>query len=195
MAARALRTVKTLFGVFFILGGALFMVVSFVQFNATRDISQRVPTVATPAELRTRSYVEKPPSWVSYPFEESKPFDEIVTRRRAGLGGDVQAKCILVKVETRWLIATVDKDFDGNELVGRILPVDSPISQSLIDRVRKEQDDPKTILPYEFFAVEGCPGDQSFRYTVVGWMGGIGLAAFAAGLYLLFAGRRQDQAL
>src|SRR5262245_9998582 len=183
-----LKTLKILLGVFFILGGGLFMIVAFVQYKGVNDVAQRSPTVATPAELRTRSYVANPPSWVSYTFEEAKPIDEVITRRRGGHGGEVHAKAILVKVETRWLVATVTEDFDGNELVGKIMPVDSPISQPLIERVRKEQDDPRSILPYEFFAVEGCPSDQQFRYSVSRWMGGIGLAAFLAGLYFLFGG-------
>src|SRR5262245_42519003 len=106
-----LKTLKILLGVFFVLGGGLFMVVAFIQYNGVNDIARRAPTTATPAELRTRSYVANPPSWVSYTFEEAKPIDEIVTRRRGGHGGEVQAKCIMVKVETRWLVATVAQEF------------------------------------------------------------------------------------
>src|SRR5262245_59602581 len=69
--AGVLKTLKILLGVFFILGGGLFMVVAFIQYNGVNDIAQRAPTVATPAELRTRSYVASPPAWVSFPFEES----------------------------------------------------------------------------------------------------------------------------
>lgn len=189
-AAGAAKTFKKILGVLFLLGGALFLVVAFVNFDATRAVAQRVPTPATSTELRTRAYVEKPPAWVSYTFEESKPLDDIVTRRRKGHGADVQANCILVRVDQRWLVATVAKGFEGNELIGQLMPIDSPVSQPLIERVRKEQADPKTILPYEFFAVEGCASDQQFRYTVVAWTGGIGLVVFLLGLWLVFGGRR-----
>jgi hypothetical protein len=176
-------------GVMLLLGGALFLVVAFVNVNATLEVARRHPTPATPAELRTRTFVEKPPAWISYTFEESKPMEETVKRQRARRGGEVEARCILVQVENRWLVATVAKDFEGNELVGQLMPLDSPISQPLIDHARQEEADPKTILPYEFFAVEGCPSDQRFRYTIAGIIGGLGLGGIILGLWLAFGGR------
>ena len=179
---------KIVGGVVLVLGG-LVLLVAFLQFNNVQRITQLTPTPATPAELRTRTYVDKPPTWVSYTFEETKPIDEVVTRKRQGYGGEVQAKAILVKVETRWLVATVAQDFEGNELVGRLLPIDSPISQSLIERQRKQQADPKDILPYEFFAVEGCESDQKLRYHTAGLTGVIGLIGLLLGAWLCFFGR------
>lgn len=179
-------TCKKILGVLLIAGGGLFMIVAFFQYNSTRELAQRIPTAATTTELRTRAYVEKAPSWVSYTFDESKPIEEVVTRRRKGHGGDVKARCMLVRVDNRWLLATVAEGFEGNELVGQLLPIDAPISQPLIERLRQEESDPKTILPYEFFAVEGCPSDQHFRFTAAAWTGAIGLIGFLFGLYLLF---------
>jgi hypothetical protein len=186
----AWKTIKTLFAMALLFGGGLFMAVGFFQISAVRDISQRDPTTATATDLRMRDFVEKPPFWVSYTFEESKPIEGKVKRQRKGHGGEVEARCILVRVEHKWLFATVAEGFEGNELVGQIMPMDSPVSKPMIDRLRDQQSDPKTILPYEFYAVEGCPSDQTFRYTVAGWIGGIGLTAFVAGLFLLFVGRQ-----
>lgn len=138
------RTIKRIFGAVLILGGALFLVIAFMHWQATTKIAERVPVVASSVDLKTRSYVEAAPSWVSYTFEESKPLDETVTRKRIGYGGDVKAQCLMVRVENRWLVATVAEGFEGNELVGRLLPIDSPISQPLIERVRKQQADPKS---------------------------------------------------
>ncbi len=183
--------VKTILAVVLIILGGLFMVLAFVHINTTMQVAQREAKAATPAELRTRTYVSAPPAWVSYTFEESKPIDETVTRHRNSRGGEVEAQCIMVRVETRWMVATVAKGFEGNELVGQIMPIDSPTSQPLIDRVKKQQDDPRSILPYEFYAVEGCPSDQQFRYTVAGMIGGIGFLSFVFGFYLAFAGKRK----
>ena len=181
--------IKKIVGGVLLVLGALFLLLAFLQFNNVQKIVQQTSTPATPAELRTRSYVDKPPPWVSYTFEESKPVDETVTRKRQGYGGEVHAKVIMVRVENRWLVATVAPDFEGNELVGRLLPIDSPISQPLIERQRKLQSDPKEILPYEFFAVEGCASDQQLRYHAAGLTGVIGLFGLLLGVWLCFLGR------
>lgn len=188
--AGVLATIRTLFAMALLFVGGLFMVVAFFQINATHDITQRVATPATATDLRLRDFVEKPPAWVSYTFEESKPVEGTVKRQRKGHGGEVEARCILVRAEHRWLFATVAEGFEGNELIGQIMPMDSPVSKPMIDKLREQEADPKTILPYEFYAVEGCPSDQEFRYTVAGWIGGIGLASFATGIFLLFVFRR-----
>ena len=190
----AASTIRWALGLLFLLGGGLFLVLAFVHINDTLSIAQREPTVATAAELRNRDYVEAPPKWVSYTFEESKPIGETVTRRRLGHGGEVPAKALLVRVENRWLVATVANGFEGNELVGRLLPIDAPVSQPLIDRARKQEANPKSVLPYEFNAVDGCASDQQQRYTAAGVIGAFGLAGFVLGFLLLFAGRRRQVA-
>jgi hypothetical protein len=188
--AESWKTIKWILAILLILGGGLFLVIAFFHVNATMEIVSREAKPVTPAELRTKAFVDAPPPWVSYAFDESMPVDEIVTRRRLGHGGDVKAKCILVRVESRWLLATVADGFEGNELVGRIMPIDSPTSQPLIERLRGQQSDPKTILPYEFNAIEGCPSDQQARYTAAAVIGAIGGGAFLLGMLLVFCGRR-----
>lgn len=185
------NTFKWVLGIFLLLGGGLFLVLAFLQFDATLEIARREPKTATATDLRRRAYVEAPPDWIAYRFTESKPIDGTVIRRRLGRAGEVQARCLLVRVDHRWLVATVAPGFQGDELVGRIVPMDSPPSQSLIERVRKQESQPSAVLPYEFNAVEGCASDQQLRYTAAGITGGLGLVGFALGLLFCFSGWRR----
>jgi hypothetical protein len=184
-------TFKWVLGVFLLLAGGLFLVLAFVHFDATLEIARREPETATAVDLRRKAYVEAPPGWIAYRFTESKPIDGTVTRHRLGRAGEVQARCLLVRVDHRWLVATVAPGFQGNNLVGRIVPTDSQSSQSLIERVRKQESQPSAVLPYEFNAVEGCASDQQVRYTSAGIIGGLGLGGFVLGLLLCFSGSRR----
>jgi hypothetical protein len=185
-------TVKWAFGLFCVLGGGLFLVLGCVHSWGTWTVTRREPRAATAADLCRKEYAAAAPGWIVYTFAESKPTDLTVTRRRLGHGGDVQARCLLVRVEDKWLVATVAAGFEGNDLVGRLLPADSPPTQSLIERLRKR--DPNTaLLPYEFNAVDGSASDQRARYTAAGCIGGVGILGLSLGLYLLCGKRRPTQ--
>lgn len=182
-------TVKWAFGLLLLVGGGLFLVLASVHTWGTWTVTRREPRAATAADLCRKEYAASAPGWIVYTFAESKPTELTVTRRRLGHGGDVQARCLLVRVEDKWLVATVAAGFEGNDLVGRLLPADTPSSQSLLERLRKRE--PNTaLLPYEFNAVDGCPSDQRVRYTAAGCIGGIGVGGLSLGLYLLCGRRR-----
>jgi hypothetical protein len=185
-------TVKWIFGLFCVIGGGLFLVLACVHFCDTWDVVRREPAAATAADLCRKEYAKSAPGWIVYTFAESKPAELTVTRHRLGHGGDVQARCLLVRVEDKWLVATVAPGFEGNDLVGRLLPVDSPSSQSLIERLRKR--DPNTaLLPYEFNGVDGSASDQRICYMAAGWIAFFGVLGLSLGLYLLCGGRRPAQ--
>jgi len=172
------------------IGGGLFLMVASVQTFEIVKIVRREPKAVTAAELCRQDYVESAPGWLVYTFAEAKPIGQTVTRRRLGQGGEVQARCLLVRVEDHWLVTTVASGFEGNDLVGRLVPVDSPSSQTLIDRVRRQESDPAAVLPFEFNAVDGSLSDQQVRYMAAGWMGGFGLVGVLLGLHLFRGGRR-----
>src|SRR5206468_4030503 len=82
---------KWIFGLFFLLGGGLFLVLAFVHFWGTWTVAQREPKAATAADLCRKEYAASPPGWIVHTFAESKPTDLTVTRRRLGNGGEDQA--------------------------------------------------------------------------------------------------------
>jgi hypothetical protein len=187
--AAGLRTIKRLLGLCFFLGGGLFLVFACVHFHGTWTLAQRVPTTATAADLCRKEYAASAPSWIVYTFADSKPTELTVMRRRLEHGGEVQAHCLLVRVDDKWLVATVAPAFEGNQLVGRLLPVDSSSSRSLIERVRKLDSNPSALLPYEFNAIDGSASDQRHRYMAAGWVACLGVLGLTLGL-LLFRSRR-----
>jgi hypothetical protein len=69
--------------------------------------------------------------------------------------------------------------------VGRLLPLDSPASQLLIERLRKIEPNPSALLPYEFNAVDGSASDQRIRYSGVAWCAFFGVVGVSLGLCLL----------
>jgi len=87
----------------------------------------------------------------------------------------------------------VASGFEGNDLVGRLVAVDSPSTQTLIERVRRQESDAAAVLPFEFNAVDGSRSDQQVRYLAAGWMGGFGLVGVLFGLHLFRGGRRPAQ--
>src|SRR5262249_4730622 len=184
---------KWLCGLLLILGGGLFVVLALVHACDTWNIARRQPTVVTAAELCRKEYTESAPDWLVFTFSGSKPAKLTVTRQRLGHGGDVDARCLLVRVEDKWLVATVAPGFEGNNLVGRLLPLDSPSSHSLIGRLRKLEPNPPALLPYEFNAVDGSASDQRLRYMAAAWIAFFGLLGLWLGLYLFRAGRRPAQ--
>jgi hypothetical protein len=176
-----------------LVGGAL-VALAVVHIYDTRQIAEREPTVATAADLCRKEYTDSAPDWIAYTFAESKPTEVTVTRQRLGNGGDVQARCILVRVEDKWLAATVAPGFEGNNLVGRIVPLDSSMVQSLNKRLSKLAPKQRfALLPFEFNAVDGSASDQRLRYAAAGWIGFFGLVGLLVGLFLFRAGRRTVQ--
>ena len=172
------------FGIIFMLGGGLFLLIGPVLFYDTWKLAQRKPQMITAAELgRKDGPGALAGAWTAYTFEESKPIGQTVTRHRLGLGGDVEARCLLVRVEDKWLIATVTPAFEGNQLVGRL---NASPSKDLIQRVTKIE---PSLLPYEFNAVDGSANDQRLLYIRSGWYAGFGLLAVLVGMRIV--SRRQ----
>src|SRR5262249_24042373 len=151
-------SVKWIFGLLLILAGALFLLAAFVHFTDTLKIARRQPKAMTAAELAQTKDAESAPTWIAYTVAESKPTQLSVPRSRLGAGGNVQARCLLVRVEDKWLVATVPPGFEGDRLVGRLVPVDSSSSQALLEKIRKLEPKPVALLSFEFVAVEGSAG-------------------------------------
>jgi hypothetical protein len=166
------------------LGGALFLFIGPVLFYDTWKVAQRTPRLLTAPELSRK---EGPGSlagaWSAYTFEDSKPTGVMVTRHRLGLGGDVEARCLLVRVQDKWLMATVTPAFEGNQLVGRL---NTAPSKDLIQQVAKIE---PSLLPYEFNAVDGNANDQRLLYIRSAWYAGFGLLGVLLGMRMLI--RRQ----
>lgn len=173
-------------GLFLIIVGILFLPLAGFYFYETWNLARREPKVVTAAELRKTDGVKSSPgAWLAYTFEESKPTGLAVTRHRLGHGGDVKARCLLVRVDDKWLIASVASGFQGKRLVGRLVPADTATSQLLLEKLRKSEAKPPTLLPYEFNAVDGSASDQRVRYMGAGWLAFFGLLGLFPGLYLV----------
>lgn len=184
-ASGGLRPVKKMFGLFFILGGGLFLLGAAVVFYNTWKIAQWVPREVTAAELRQANDPKSYPGpWIAYTFEASKPTPISVTRQRLNQGGDVQAHGLLVAVEDKWMFVSVAPGFEGNRIVGRLSHLDPTLSKPLIERIKKIEPNPQALLPYEFHAVDGCPSDRQQRYTGAGVCAFFGLLGVFPGLLL-----------
>jgi hypothetical protein len=172
-----------------ILGGGLFLLLAFVHFCDISKIAHRETKTMTAVELcRLKDYQSASP-WIAYTFVGSKLTNLIVKRPRLGHGGDVKAHCLLVRTGERWLVATVAPGFEGNTLVGRLLPIDSPSSRVFIEESRKLELNPSDLLPYEFNAVDGSASDQRLRYLTAAFVALFGLPCLLFGLHL-FRGKR-----
>jgi hypothetical protein len=181
---------KRVFGVLLLLAGGLFLVLAIVHACDTWNIARRQPAVATAADLCRKEYTQAAPEWIAHTFTEAVPTQLTVTRQRLGVGGEVEARCLLVRVEDRWLLATVAPGFDGNQLVGRLIPFDSPSARGLVAQLQKLAPNLSVLLPYEFNGVDGSASDQRIRYTAAGLIGVFGLLGLWLGRYLLRKGRR-----
>jgi hypothetical protein len=172
------------FGILFMLGGGLFLLLGPALFYDTWKLAQRKPQLITAAELgRKEGPGSSAGAWIAYTFEESKPTGLTVTRHRLGLGGDVEARCLLVRVEDKWLMATVTPAFEGSQLVGRL---NTSPSKDLIRRATKIE---PSLLPYEFNAVDGSANDQRLLYIRSGLYAGFGLLGVLLGMRMVI--RRQ----
>lgn len=177
--------VKRIFGLLLLIGGGLILVSAPVLFYNTWEIAQWVPKEVTAAELlRTKDSKSSPGPWIAYTFEASKPIDTQVTRQRLNHGGDVEASGLLVQVEDKWMFVSVAPGFEGNRLVGRLSFLDPSLSKPLMERIRKIEPNPATVLPYEFNAVDGCESDRRQRYTGAAVCAALGLLGLLPGLLL-----------
>src|SRR5262249_42591786 len=125
-----------------------------------------------------------PGTWLAYNFDESLSTELTVTRRRIG-GTDVQARCLFVRADDKWLLASVAPGFEGNRLVGRLIALDSASSPFLLESLRKVEPNRAALLPFEFHAVEGSASDQQLQYTAAALIGGLGLAGMLLGLWMV----------
>jgi hypothetical protein len=187
-ASSGSSSIKRIFGVLLIVVGGLFLMLALVHFCATLKIAHREPVEITAAELCRTKNTESAPAWIAYTFTESKPTELTVTRRRLGNGGDAQARCLLVRVDDKWLVATVAAGFEGDRLVGRLVPLDSPATESLFERVRQLDRQPAALLPYEFNSVDGSASELGIRYTAAGIIAFFGLLGLWLGVHLFRRG-------
>jgi hypothetical protein len=172
-------------GLFFILGGILFLVIATVMFYYAWEIAQWVPKEVPAAELRQakdpKSY---PGPWIAYTFEASKPAEMNVKRHRLNHGGDVEARGHFVQVEDKWMFVSVAPGFEGNRLVGRLSLLDPVLSKPLIERMRRIEPNSTALLPFEFNAVDGSESDRRQRYTGAAVCAFLGLLGLLPGLLL-----------
>jgi hypothetical protein len=182
------KALRWLFGAVFLLGGGLFLIASIANFLDTWKIAQRVPKEVTAAELiKTDVAKSVPGPWLAYTFTESKPIELTVKRQRLGKAGDVQGDCLLVRVEDKWLFASVAHGFEGNQLVGRLVPLESKL---LLENIRKLEPNPSALLAYEFNGVDGSASDQQQRYIGAGVVALLSLLSLYFG-WRLVRGKRQ----
>ena len=184
-AAGGSSPVKTMIGLFFILGGLLLFVNASFMFYNTWKIAQWVPKEVTAAELRqTKDPASYPDPWIAYTFEASKPAQMNVRRQRMNHGGEVVARGLLVPVEDKWMFVSVAPGFEGDRLVGRLFPLDPDLSKLLVKRLPKLELSPSALLPYEFHAVDGCKSDWQQRYIGVAVCVFLGMVGLFPGLTL-----------
>ena len=184
---------KWLFAILLILVGGLFLLAAIVNFFDTWKVSRWEPKVVSAAQLcKTDGAKAAPAPWLAYTFEESKPTDVIVMRRRLGKAGDVKAQCLLVRVQEKWLLATVPSGFEGNQLVGRLVPLESP-PQQVVEKIRGIDPKQSVLLPFEFNAVDGSASDQRQRFITAAVLAFFGLLALFLGVWLIRGKRRPAQ--
>jgi hypothetical protein len=185
---------KLLIGLVLLLGGGLFLFIAGREVWSTWSVSRRQATDVTAAELCRADFVGSAPDWIRYTFTESKPTAVAVKRKRVSGGGDADVRCLLVRVEDKWLLATVPPGFQGGDLVGSIVRFDPTASRPMIEQVVKAEPKVTALLPFEFNGVEGSAGDQRLRYTAAAILGFVGLVGVLIGLCLIpFGGRSAAQ--
>jgi hypothetical protein len=139
----------------------------------------------TAAELGRPDFAASAPDWIRFTFAESKPTGVAVKRIRQSGGVEADARCLLVRVDSHWLVATVPPGFEGNELTGYVVPIDPATSRPMLELIVKAQPKVTAILPFEFNGVEGSPSDQRLRYTVAAILGCVGLVGALLGVYII----------
>lgn len=183
--------VRRLMGLVILVGGGGLLVLALTHFWHTWELTHRKAREVTAGELlKVKDAASAKAAWISYTFEESIPVGMAVIRQRLGVGGEVEAPCLLVKVGNRWLLTTVAPDFKGNRLVGRLQPQTYPTSKELARQLRDGTAPAPVVLPYEFNAIDGCESEHTLRYTQVGIFGFVGLVGLWLGLRLMRGGAR-----
>ncbi len=176
---------KLLLGILFLfVGGGIVYVAGQEAWSAWK-VSQRQATEVTAAELARPDFAKSAPEWIRYTFGELKPTAVAVQRKRSGGGVEVEARCYLVRVGDKWLLATVPPGFQETELVGSVAPFDPTTSRPMLEQVARAEPKVTAILPFEFNGVEGCATDQRRRQTAAGILATLGLLSVLLGVYLL----------
>jgi hypothetical protein len=191
VGARRSSPLRRFFGVVILLGGGVLLALGLVHFWDTWGIAHRKYRPVSAAELKkAKGPTALPTTWIAYTFEQSKSPGIAVVRRRLGLGGEVEAPCLLVQVGDRWMMATVAPGFRGNRLQGRLLPLPANASKDLLPPLRPGEARPPALLPYEFNAIDSCESEHQQRYIQAGVAGFLGLLAVLLGLWLVRGGRQ-----
>src|SRR5262249_42871716 len=133
-----------------------------------------------------------PAPWLAYTFEESKPTDVIVMRRRLGKGGGGKAQGLLVRGQEKWVLATGPSGVGGNHVVGRLVPRECR-PQRVGEKIRGIDSKPFVLLPYEFNAVDGSASDQRQRLITAAVLAFFGLLGLFLGVWLIRGKRRPAQ--
>jgi hypothetical protein len=156
-----------------------------------RQVSQRPAAEVSAAELGRPDFLASAPDWIHFTFAESKPIAVVVKRQRHSGGGEADARCLLVRVQDKWLLASVPLGFQGNDLVGYLVRLDPAASRPLLEQIARAEPKVTALLPFEFNAVEGSAADQRLRQTAAGLLGLVGLVAVLIGACVTPFGSRK----
>jgi hypothetical protein len=181
---------RLLIGVVFLLGGGLLGFIGGREAWTTWEVSRRPAAEVTAAELARPDFAGSAPDWIRFTFAEAKPTGVAVKRKRRSGGGEADARCLLLRVENKWLVATVPPGFQGNELTGYVVPIDPTASRPMLEQLVKAEPKLTAILPFEFNGVEGSAGDQRLRQTAAAVLGCAGLVGALIGVYFIRSGFR-----
>lgn len=118
-----------------------------------------------------------PNPWVSLAFNEAIDTGFVMESTKAGKTTS-RSKYLLIRVGDRWLITDVPAGFNGNQVVGYLDTWWSPLSNKVIDHVKRRFPDHR-ILSYQLNAEYSYRG-QCFAM--------LGIAAFTAFVGLIIMG-------
>jgi hypothetical protein len=181
---------KILVGLVFLFGGGFLLFIGGREVWDTWNVSRRPATEVTAAELGRVDFAKSAPDWIRFTFAESKPTPVGVKRKRQGGDVEAEARCLLVRVQDKWLLATVPPNFQGNDLVGYVVPFDPVAVRPVLEQIVQAEPKVRGILPFEFHAVEGSAEDQRLRNMSAALLGFFGLLGVLVGVCLIpFGGR------
>jgi hypothetical protein len=176
---------KTLIGLVLLLAGGLFLYIGAHEAWTTWNVSRRQATEVTASELGRPEFGESAPDWIRYTATESMLTGVAVKRKRTGGSVEVDARCLLVPMGKQWLIATVPPGFQGNELTGYVVPLDTNAARPMLEQIVKAEPKVTAVLPFEFNGIEGSASDQQLRYTGAAILAFAGLLSVLIGVYLM----------
>ncbi len=181
---------KTVIGLLFLSGGGFLLFIAGREAWNTWNVSRRPVTEVTAADVGRLDFAKSAPDWIRFTFTESKPTTVAVKRKRQGGETEVEARCLLARVQDKWLLATVPPGFAGNDLVGYVVPFDPVATRPMLEQIVKAEPKVRGILPFEFNAVEGSAEDQRLRNMAAALLGFFGLLGVLVGVCLVpFGGR------